>query len=812
MRGRKITKLFAVVLTFCVFMTQGGMTAFATQREVVNANGIPEGVVLNYHETAPIDSSFANETSTPTLYGLLPASYSASAHAPMQALVRENHDAGVRNQSPYGTCWAHAAMSIAESSYIINQKVEPDSVDYNEYHLVHYAYDEAADSLNLFGGDWQFGGTGTQILQQGGNNLISLCMFASWHGASNASQEVYGADHIQNGQTPEEIVGYSDAAHMRNGYVLTMPDMSSENYMADMNIVKQMIMEYGSVAISYYAQHSPDYFLGAYQYCYDEHETNHAVTVVGWDDTVSASRFKTAPPGDGAWIVKNSWGDNWGADGYFYLSYYDATIGVNAFAFDFVSGDNYDNNYQYDGTGNFYGYGIGSYGKVVGANAFVADSDETLAAVGFFTSSINTDYEIRIYRDLDEGANPNTGTLVWTQEGSLTYEGYHTVELDTNISIREGERYAVVITLLDDENKYLKFPADVTDSWGWVEFASLAKAGESYVGTDISNLKDLNINNTDNYYRGKNVRIKAFTNERQENEDVKVNSITLSHTTYELEKGNTVDLDVEIKPSSATNARVRWTSSDENIATVDAYGKVTGIERGTAIITATAQDGSGVSASCTVSVKSVLAEKLKITVGNVGVEYYRIDQVGNSCSFGTSVLPYDTTNKKVTWSSSNPAVATIGENGNVSTHSSGLTIITATAQDGSGVSASCLVAVATLLIDTVTITLGGKPTDFIETTEIGKVYDLDAVLVPKEAEMFGVTWESSNPNVASVDQNGKVKIKAKGDVVITASVYAGYTIWGNCYIEVKEKTYPVEGLDIRQNGKSISNYTTSKIS
>ena len=547
----KLKCVIAVILTGCLLLAQSFGMVHATEKTQGDNNGIPNNIVSSYREMEPIDSSFAGITSKYDRVKSvnLPTSYSSSKDAPMEVEKRENVVTSVKSQNPYGTCWAHSAISLAESSYIINEGVSPDSVDYNEYHLVHYGYGKAADSLDLFGGDYNTAGNIGNILNAGGNNIISLCMFASWQGVSDALESEFGAENIENGELPEAILGYEDAAHMENGYVLTMPDMTSSDYKADMDIVKQMIMDYGSVSISYYSNHDPEHFRGCFQYYDQEHVEDHAVTIVGWNDTVSKSSFAIEPPGDGAWIVKNSWSKDWGYEGYFYLSYYDVTIGENAFAFDFVSGDNYDNNYQYDGGGSIYGTAGGYFGQVAAANTFVADSNETLEAVGFYTNQINTDYEIRIYRELDTYANPNTGTLVLTQTGTQTYVGYHTVKLDAKIPITEGERYAVVVTFIGDENEYLSFPVDETDDFGWVYFFSLAKAYESYVGTSVAALNDLNPNNIDDYYRGKNARIKAFTNEAEENDVTKVTEVQLDITTCNIDKGETLKLTATVLPA-----------------------------------------------------------------------------------------------------------------------------------------------------------------------------------------------------------------------------------------------------------------------
>ena len=109
-------RFFAIMLATCTLLTQGNVLAFAAENTSENTSGVPEGIVLNYKEAAPVDSSFAGvRTDTSAVYGNLPTSYSASAYAPMEVEVRENHDAGVREQNPYGTCWAHATLGALES-------------------------------------------------------------------------------------------------------------------------------------------------------------------------------------------------------------------------------------------------------------------------------------------------------------------------------------------------------------------------------------------------------------------------------------------------------------------------------------------------------------------------------------------------------------------------------------------------------------------------------------------------------------------------------------------------------------------------
>ncbi len=186
-------------------------------------------------------------------------------------------------------------------------------------------------------------------------------------------------------------------------------------------------------------------------YTYEPEHINHAVAIVGWDDTYPASNFTEGhqPPSDGAWIAKNSWGESWGLDGYFYLSYYDQSIGCiqsfeyaldsNSLKMEAVEILEYD---TCNGTGN----ASTLYpDPVYMANVFDIKRDSVLQDVSVLTSDLNAGVTISVYLLNPGASSPSDGTLLNSTTKTIPYAGYHRISLDDNLFLPEGSRIGITV-------------------------------------------------------------------------------------------------------------------------------------------------------------------------------------------------------------------------------------------------------------------------------------------------------------------------------------------------------------------------------
>ncbi len=244
-------------------------------------------------------------------------------------------------------------------------------------------------------------------------------------------------------------------------------------------------------------------------------------------------------------------------------------------------------------------------------------------------------------------------------------------------------------------------------------------------------------------------------------------SITISQETATLKVGETVELTATVMPEDATDKTVSWTSSDEAVATVDAEGKVTAVALGEATITAKCGE---VSTYCTVTVVATPAESITISQETATLK------VGETVELTATVMPEDATDKTITWASSDEAVATVDAEGKVTAVALGEAEITATAADGSGVSANCLVTVNPVLAESLII----SPESWNGVAN--ESFRITAVVKPDNTTDKTLMWSTNDATVATVDDNGLVSVLKEGSCRITVATVDGSNLTAECII------------------------------
>ena len=240
---------------------------------------------------------------------------------------------------------------------------------------------------------------------------------------------------------------------------------------------------------------------------------------------------------------------------------------------------------------------------------------------------------------------------------------------------------------------------------------------------------------------------------------VSVAGVSLDKTEIVLVEGSNQTLTATVEPTNATNKGVTWSSSNNEIATVN-NGVVTAVKEGTATITVTTAEG-GKTATCKVTVNAPQTKP----VTNVTLEPNTLTlEVGKSETLTAKVEPSDATNQNVKWESNNPDIVTVEQDGTVRAVSAGEATIKVAAQDGSGQYAECKVTVSAPTKPVTNVSLNKTELELA----VGDTEKLTAKVEPSDATNQKVTWESNATNVATVDNSGKVTAVSEGTATITA--------------------------------------------
>ena len=497
---RKWFRSALAVLLAGVMMIPSGVGVLAGNTD----SGITYDTIYDAYETPeyPRTAFIADDRPVDRIYNvaddnnIVQAAALESAYIP-SGILTDSYPS-IRNQSPYGTCWGFAPTSLAELSVLNNDGT---LLDLSELHSIYFAYHyTSADGKD---GVKYLPTAGYNYLSMGGDPSFIYHTYANWVGAADEKTAPYSeaAATLESGLSND--IAMKDSAHLRNFYIVNK---------ADRKYIKQLIKEYGGVGMSYYDDNQYyDYSTNSY-YSKVSDNTNHAISVVGWDDDkVTNSSNK------GAWLVRNSWGsDEYSHFGYFWMSYDEPSIYDRVYALDCVSDtgssddDFYDHNYQYDLSAySQYGW-IGNGTSSTIANIFTATGTQLLKAVGVETQNPNINYTVSIYTDIADSSNPESGTLVRTQTGSFTYQGFHTIKMDNPLTLTKGETFSVVIKLESMDGK--------SGAYYVMESKyNLGNAASWYCGGEKGQSFYYNYGWRDMVESmGGNVRIKAYTDDTDE--------------------------------------------------------------------------------------------------------------------------------------------------------------------------------------------------------------------------------------------------------------------------------------------------------
>lgn len=442
----------------------------------------------------------------------------------------------VKAQGWMGSCWSFASAAALESALLkaTNGTLIVDVSENNERNMALIYY--------VRGGNSDEGGSG----DQGAVTFISF-------GAIDEKYDTY--DELGKiSPSFEDIAKYQ---------VYKSIFVKSRFNISDNYKIKEALVKYGALAVSVLSEKVEPFYNNVTHALYSNQSKagDHAVTLVGWDDNYSASNFLITPPGDGAWIIKNSWGSDWGDGGYYYASYYDGSVFVNdvdivgfvidptisykkVYQYD-VSGDitsprnladdfNYsklDNLSQFEADKILDEYTIPSNYM----NTFVADGNDIISAVGTYFTRVGENYTITISVG---------GKEIYTQSVISSHSGYEVIKLDNLICVNVGDIFTVKISgkQLSHVNSRNKIPENVSIKYENGTFTDLT-LDNTIAAIKVYTNPNINVDGLKKYYGDKS----SLTVDATPGDEVtfEINGIT---ATVRADENGTAKLGVNLDP------------------------------------------------------------------------------------------------------------------------------------------------------------------------------------------------------------------------------------------------------------------------
>ena len=635
----------------------------------------------------------------------------------------KNYTTSVKNQYQTGLCWAHATASSIESSYLMDNGNE---LNISELQMGYSTSYQLSDGSNPYG--LKIGDKAMDTVANGSNLYIVGNYLSQRRGAvtEKTSGLALTDDNYKTikDSSSGKLNNVSFNEYNVNDVIFYTPDLHCDsNNFAVLKAIKQMVASYGSVyaqinaSTNKYLKISETEYQNNPNIYYGGPSADHAISIIGWDDNYSASNFENSyggiPKGNGAWIIKNSYGTEYyankdnklsptkdseytipvkmGDKGYYYVSYYDSQICKAVMAVDNVTPTVDTNTYSYNKPIGSY-LGISSGKKILLMSKYKKQKTDTEILESFNIYTLGTDDNVKIYY----GTTTDFSKATLVAEGITEFEGYKNIKASKKLTV--ADEYYIFIDYTNKSSKspinpvYTTSSAEKNKKYFYLD--ENPKTGVSFYSLDngktwTDSIGDgVNLSNSSgtvellNFY----VPISIFTTTK----DYSLSISTSTDDTISAEDGGSVSVTLDLKNVKGDITTKIYNSNKQDVTNKFKVTKdsnkytIAGIVGTTTPGTYTAE----------FTYKDAVAEKtFKVTSkapSNVLVEKITINGktevvAGGYLVLDATVTPKDATNKVLTWSSSDRKVATVDQEGIVKAVNEGTATITAEATDGSKV-------------------------------------------------------------------------------------------------------------------------------
>lgn len=388
----------------------------------------------------------------------------------------------VKDQNPLGSCWTFSSVGAIESRWIQLGGYTRFSVDLSE------------ENMGTCHG-FEYG------INDGGNDMIAAAYLTRLDGPATESSDPYSRnENAQCPTTPVVIPHYVPT-------VVWLPK--------DVNIVKKAILDYGAVTSSIHVDQHPFIAGGLlsmsnsdYTFYYGgTNPVNHGVLIVGWDDNITVTGGPSSPgQSTGAWIVKNSWGSDWGDKGYFYVSYKDSRFLSSVSLFpERIEKEEVDTMYMFDDLGMTTSYGFREE-IAFGLAKYEAPTDHFIRKIGTFINTAGSIIDVEIYDDFD--GDTLTNLLVSSENNFCKFPGYYTFDVP---AIVNGDYYVKI--KYNTPGYGYPIPAEAEISFQGEDYAlpALKDSGFYWISEDELEWKAMGAN-IENYEADLSIRVYADRN------------------------------------------------------------------------------------------------------------------------------------------------------------------------------------------------------------------------------------------------------------------------------------------------------------